>query len=481
MGENMRMLRRVVGCVSAAVVMTSVVSAVAAPASTSGPVVSIGSSGVVEGDALSRLARFTITVSPVAIADIRVRVATNNVTADSDDYQPKAVTLRIRAGRPGATFAVRVFGDNEDEVDETFAVKLSRVVGATIGRNPGIGTIYTDDIAPLAAPVITGVTARGGFGDSIRPQVFGTSLDGSSVELFVDSPCTGTPWAFTSANEFGMGIAQFDGPLTYGEHQLYARASATMLGTPFQSACSLPFAYTPEFTVSSIGTRPDSASLIVVADTSPEIFGVAPEGSTVTIFTSAGCSGLPFETDSAEAFNAGITIAVPAYTATQLSVSANLQGGLTTGCVEGPLYQEWTPITETEPNDAQATANALPAVTGYPSGVNVFIAGGGFPDQNIDTDVFRLDLPSGSSHAVHVIAGNDLSGTACLNASGFGVEVLDASFGVVGSSAASDGSCAEVTAPAVSGDHVFVRVMRNLIDAVATTGNPPYTMYATVL
>lgn len=117
--------------------------------------VSVDDAGVVEGDAGTRTAVFTVTLAQVDPSDYPVGVTfeTSDGTADSSDYQPTSGAITFEAG--GATtrtISVDVFGDTTHEVDETFFVRLSAQSKGTIIRSAGVGTIQNDDAAPPLPP-----------------------------------------------------------------------------------------------------------------------------------------------------------------------------------------------------------------------------------------------------------------------------------------------------------------------------------------
>src|SRR5262249_11741764 len=64
------------------------------------------------------------------------------------DYAAGSGTLTIPAGSTSGTITVNVTGDVLYEVSETFSVKLSGAVNASIGTATAVGTITNDDTAP---------------------------------------------------------------------------------------------------------------------------------------------------------------------------------------------------------------------------------------------------------------------------------------------------------------------------------------------
>jgi putative cell wall-binding protein len=115
------------------------------------PSVSIGDTRGNEGDTGTTPLHFAVQLSAPTSHDATVHFATQDRTARAgSDYRAAAGTVRIPAGTTHTSITVRVNGDTTVEHDETFAVLLTRPVRATLGHNPGIGTIINDDSAPNA-------------------------------------------------------------------------------------------------------------------------------------------------------------------------------------------------------------------------------------------------------------------------------------------------------------------------------------------
>lgn len=111
------------------------------------PTFSIANSSLIEGDFGSSLMSFTISLSSASPGGISVDVGTDIGTATPNvDYTPTtAVGLTFPTGATSATFQVPVIGDTDVEPDETFLVRLSNPVGATIADGEATGTIIDDD------------------------------------------------------------------------------------------------------------------------------------------------------------------------------------------------------------------------------------------------------------------------------------------------------------------------------------------------
>jgi hypothetical protein len=112
----------------------------------SGLKLAIGDASVVEGTSGTRSVRFTVSLSASAPSTVTASFATSGGTATSGtDFLAGTGTVTIPAGANSTSFTVAVRGDTTVEPDESFTVALSHVVGATLGRTTGVGTILNDD------------------------------------------------------------------------------------------------------------------------------------------------------------------------------------------------------------------------------------------------------------------------------------------------------------------------------------------------
>ena len=111
---------------------------------------------VVEGNAGTVDAVFTVGLSSPAPADVTFDIATADGTAVAgSDYVARALAgQRIPAGSQTVSFAVPVTGDTSSEPDETFLVQLTNPVGAGIVDGAGTGTVTNDD-PPPAGPALS--------------------------------------------------------------------------------------------------------------------------------------------------------------------------------------------------------------------------------------------------------------------------------------------------------------------------------------
>jgi hypothetical protein len=110
------------------------------------PTISIDDVAVVEGNAGSTNAVFTVTLSASNTQAVMVDYTTSNGTATApSDYQSVNGTLNFPPGTTTRNVSVPVNGDTIPEGDETFFVNLSNANNASITDNQGKGTITDDD------------------------------------------------------------------------------------------------------------------------------------------------------------------------------------------------------------------------------------------------------------------------------------------------------------------------------------------------
>jgi chitinase len=111
------------------------------------PVVSASSASVGEGGGTASV---SVTLSAPSGLEVRVDYATADGTATAgSDYTAQSGTLIFPAGKTSQTVSVPITNDVLDEEDETFEVRLSNAVNATLGSS-GTVTIVDDDESRLS-------------------------------------------------------------------------------------------------------------------------------------------------------------------------------------------------------------------------------------------------------------------------------------------------------------------------------------------
>jgi hypothetical protein len=111
-----------------------------------GPTISVNDVSITEGNAGTKAATFTVSLSGPSVEPIAIRVITAPGTAtESTDYNPINLVLTFQPGTVTRTFDVGIIGDTNLEPNETFTVNLSEPFGTTIADGAGVGTILDDD------------------------------------------------------------------------------------------------------------------------------------------------------------------------------------------------------------------------------------------------------------------------------------------------------------------------------------------------
>ena len=181
--------------------------------------ISIRDAVVVERDAETVNAIFTVTLSVAINAPVTVAFATQNGTATAGpDYEATSGTLTFAPNVTSQTIVVPIFGDNIIEGNETFTVNLSNPSGAAIADGEGLGTIVDDD-SDLPDKVRIRLAVTDLQGNAV------TSLDpgeGFLLQAFVqdirppqNTDPRGVAQAFLDVF-FNDTIIDVTGPITYG-------------------------------------------------------------------------------------------------------------------------------------------------------------------------------------------------------------------------------------------------------------------------
>ena len=121
------------------------------------PLLSIGDVNIVEGDAGTAVATFTVTASGVSDRVMSAAYALENGTAaGASDFVATGGTVTIPAGQTSDTIDVPVIGDKVDEPNETYFVQLSNFQNGVGGDDRGAGTITDND----KSSTVTGLKVR---------------------------------------------------------------------------------------------------------------------------------------------------------------------------------------------------------------------------------------------------------------------------------------------------------------------------------
>ena len=171
------------------------------------PSVSIGDVAIVEGNAGTRTAVFTVARTGGTGA-FSVNYATGNGSATAgSDYVATSGTLLFGDNETARTISVTINGDTTVEPNQTFVVDLSGAVGATVDDGQGVGIIIDDDTAPT-------ITSDGG-GDTATVSV---AENTTAVTTVTSDDADGPPPSFSIEGGADAGLFEIDplsGVLTF--------------------------------------------------------------------------------------------------------------------------------------------------------------------------------------------------------------------------------------------------------------------------
>ena len=138
------------------------------------PVISADALRVVEGTSGITNALITVRLSAATTKAVTVQYVTADGSArTSSDYTRTTGLLTFAAGETSKTITIPVTGDTLTETDETFSLRFSAPVNATLGTSAAVVTILNDDAAALAPPVtVSNVSIR--EGNTGRPAMIFT-------------------------------------------------------------------------------------------------------------------------------------------------------------------------------------------------------------------------------------------------------------------------------------------------------------------
>lgn len=193
------------------------------------PVVSIGNATVVEGNTGTTPATFVLTLSDDSDEAVTVTWQTRDGSATAPgDYGQRGGQVVFEPGQTSQPVDIDVVGDTLVEGDETFTVELTGAVGASIGANPGTGTITDDDDGPPPPDptVSVGDTSVTEGDDGTTTAVFTATLDRTSgADVTV-------PWATTTDGSAtpGEDFTEVGGELRIPAGQTSGRLEVPVIG-----------------------------------------------------------------------------------------------------------------------------------------------------------------------------------------------------------------------------------------------------------
>ena len=168
------------------------------------PTISINDVTITEGDAGTVTATFTVTQSKKGKTSVRYTTAPGTASNPAD-FLAKTGTVSFRGSHKTVQVAISIAGDTLDEANESFFVRLTNPVRATISDAEGTGTITDNDAPPTVSSVATLTVPEGNSGDTPVASIDVTLSAPSAKHVSVD---------FTTVN--GSATAGSDYDLTAG-------------------------------------------------------------------------------------------------------------------------------------------------------------------------------------------------------------------------------------------------------------------------
>jgi Ca2+-binding RTX toxin-like protein len=174
------------------------------------PIISISDASVLEGNAGTTNAIFTVSLSNPSQSAIQVAVNTSDGTAivggaaASGGVDYAAITGGTVSFAPGTTtqtITVSVNGDTTFEANETFNVNLSGITGgsATLGDSQGVGTIGNDDAQPTIS-ISDASVAEGNAGTVL--EIFTVSLSNTTASTVTVGYATANGTATVASGDY---------------------------------------------------------------------------------------------------------------------------------------------------------------------------------------------------------------------------------------------------------------------------------------
>jgi hypothetical protein len=214
---------------------------------------------------------------------------------------------------------------------------------------------YVEDSSSPAAPTITDTDPDSPANDN-NPEVKGTAEASSTVKLYTNATCTGTPMATGSASSFATpGLTATVSNNTTTDFRVTATDAAGNT-----SACSAAVTYVADSSPPAAPTITDTEPDSPANDNNPEVKGTAESGATVNLYETSDCSGTPEATGSAASFaTPGLTATVADGSTTNFRVTATDAAGNTSACSGAFTYTEKSNPPETSITSGPAAGSRI--------------------------------------------------------------------------------------------------------------------------
>jgi hypothetical protein len=223
--------------------------------------------------------------------------------------------------------------------DSTFGSGYAGIEAAgSISRSYGFRAGSTAPPPTPAKPTLTSVSPSSP--SSFNVIYLGGSADAAStVRVYSNSSCTGTPLATGTAGALGASNLTVEVPAN-ATTTLYATAG-NLSGTSPCSTTSITF--TADSIAPAAPTLSSAAPAGPATDNAPEILGSAETGSTVSLYANATCTGTAATGTAAAFASPGLTVSVADDTTTVFHGTATDAAGNVSPCSSSAVtYKEST-------------------------------------------------------------------------------------------------------------------------------------------
>ena len=169
------------------------------------PTLSVANAARAEGNSGTSAMNFVATLSGLSVNPVTFNVTTAAVTATagSDYVSVTGQLITIPPNTLTFNIPVQINGDAIFEIDETFTLTISNVVGANyLATGPNVGTIQNDDAAPqISIDSLSVIEGNSGFSNAlISVRRTGNSQVGSTVQFSTEAGSATTPSDFEAAS-----------------------------------------------------------------------------------------------------------------------------------------------------------------------------------------------------------------------------------------------------------------------------------------
>jgi hypothetical protein len=229
-----------------------------------------------------------------------------------------------------SSFATGFSETATSDATTTYSANASDAAGNTSECSDPVGFV-NDSTTPDAPSSLS--ASPDSPSQSTDVTIRGTAEAGSSVDLYDNATCSGSPIETDDAAAFAAGIA-----VTADSNAATSWTATTTDAAGNSSECSDPVSFTNDTIApdapNSLSISPPSPS----QSTSASVAGVAESGSSVKLYASSTCTGSPVETGSASSFASGFAVTTPSNASTSYAATATDAAGNTSDCSDSVSF-----------------------------------------------------------------------------------------------------------------------------------------------